>query len=251
MSRLAGALVALVALTATAACGGADDGDLVEQRTLTVFAAASLTSPFTELAQRFEAEHEGVQVRLSFGGSSDLAAQIAEGAPADVFASADEQTMARVTGAAGTALAPEVFATNTLQIATPAGDDRVRALADLADPDLKVVLCAPQVPCGAATRTLLAKNGMDVDPVSEEQSVTDVLGKVVSGEADAAIVYRTDVIGAGDTVRGVEAPRADEVVNRYPVLALDAGDDLAGRFVEFVTGEAGRELLAADGFGAP
>ncbi|MET1133769.1 MAG: molybdate ABC transporter substrate-binding protein [Aeromicrobium sp.] len=252
MRRLAAALLALAALMTVAACGdGGDDGDQVEQRTLTVFAAASLTSTFTELAQRFEAEHDGVEVRLSFGGSSDLAAQIAEGAPADVFASADEQTMARVSGASETALAPEVFATNTLQIATPAGSERVRELADLADPAVKVVVCAPQVPCGAATRTLLAKNALDVDPVSEEQSVTDVLGKVTSGEADAAIVYRTDVIGAGDTVRGVEAARADEVVSRYPVVALDDDNELADEFVRFVTGESGREVLSAAGFGAP
>ncbi|SKB08666.1 molybdate ABC transporter substrate-binding protein [Aeromicrobium choanae] len=250
MRRAGVAALALVALLTVAGCGGSD-GDQVEQRTLTVFAAASLTSTFTELAERFEAEHEGVEVRLSFGGSSDLAAQIAEGAPADVFAAADEQTMARVTGASDAALAPEVFATNTLQIATPAdAPDRVRDLADLADPALKVVLCAPQVPCGAATRTLLAKNALDVEPVSEEQSVTDVLGKVTSGEADAGVVYRTDVIGAGDTVRGVDAARAGEVVNRYPVVALDDGEP-AGAFVRFVTSGAGREILVAAGFGTP
>lgn len=250
MRRVGGTILALVLLATTAACG-ADDGDQGEQRTLTVFAAASLTSTFTEVARRFEIEHDGVQVKLSFGGSSDLAAQIAEGAPADVFAAADEQTMARVTGASDTALAPEVFATNTLQIVTPADEsDRVGGLADLTDPGLKVVLCAPQVPCGAAARTLLAKNAIDVDPVSEEQSVTDALGKVSSGEADAAIVYRTDVIGAGESVRGVEAARADEVVNRYPVVALDDGE-LAGAFVRFVTSEAGREILSAAGFGVP
>ncbi|WP_286929806.1 MULTISPECIES: molybdate ABC transporter substrate-binding protein [Aeromicrobium] len=250
MRRAGAAALALVALLTAAGCSS-DDGDGGEQRTLTVFAAASLTSTFTELAERFEVEHDGVEVRLSFGGSSDLAAQIAEGAPADVFASADEQTMARVTGASDTALAPEVFATNTLQIVTPADDAvRVDALADLADSGVKVVLCAPQVPCGAATRTLLAKSALDVDPVSEEQSVTDVLGKVTSGEADAGIVYRTDVIGAGDAVRGVDAAGAGEVVNRYPVVALEA-DESADAFVRFVTSEAGREVLAAAGFGAP
>lgn len=246
MRRLGAALVA-VALAASACTSSTD---AAEERTLTVFAAASLHQAFTEIADRFEDEHDGVEVRLSFGGSSDLAAQIVEGAPSDVFAAADERTMAQVTGAADDALAPEIIATNTLQIAaTP--DGSVTSADDLTDPGTKVVVCAPQVPCGAATRVLLAKNGMRISAVSEEQSVTDVLGKVTSGEADAGLVYRTDVVAAGSAVRGIDVPGADEVVNRYPAVALDPGDDLAAEFVAFVSGPVGRRLLTEAGFGAP
>jgi len=246
MRRLAAALVAIA--LAGSACTSSTDA--AEERTLTVFAAASLGQTLTEIADRFEDEHDGVEVRLSFGGSSDLAAQIVEGAPSDVFAAADERTMARVTGAAEDALAPEIVATNTLQIAaTP--DGGVTSADDLVDPGTKVVVCAPQVPCGAATRVLLAKNGLSISAVSEEQSVTDVLGKVTSGEADAGIVYRTDVVAAGSSVRGIDVPGADEVVNRYPAVALDPDDDLAAEFVAFVSGPEGRRILTEAGFGAP
>lgn len=246
MRRLGAVLVAIAATGS--ACTSSTDA--VQERTLTVFAAASLNQTFTEIADRFEGEHDGVEVRLSFGGSSDLAAQILEGAPSDVFAAADERTMARVTGASADALAPEIVATNTLQIAA-SPDGSVASADDLTDPGTKVVVCAPQVPCGAATRVLLAKNGLRISAVSEEQSVTDVLGKVTSGEADAGIVYRTDVVAAGSSVRGVDVPGADEVVNRYPAAALDPRDDLAAEFVAFVSGPEGRRILSEAGFGAP
>jgi len=127
----------------------------------------------------------------------------------------------------------------------------VADLGELAASGGRVVVCAPQVPCGAATRVLLAKNGLSISAVSEEQSVTDVLGKVTSGEADAGIVYRTDVVAAGSSVRGVDVPGADEVVNRYPAVALDPDDDLAAEFVDFVSGQEGRRILTEAGFGAP
>lgn len=249
MTRLVVAVVTLAFVLT--ACGPSGDPD---ERRVTVFAAASLTDTFTDLAEQFEQEHDGVDVVLSFGGSSDLAAQIAEGAPADVFAAADERTMRTVVDADATEGDPAVLATNTLQIVTPSGNPAgVESLADLAGAGVKVVLCAPQVPCGAATQTLLDGAGLSVSPVSEEQSVTDVLGKVAGGEADAGLVYVTDVQGAGDAVTGVAVPEASKVVNRYPIVALRDADDagLAADFVAFVLGDAGREALADAGFGAP
>jgi len=258
-ARIASVAAATLLLSVAAACGSDDTssddtGSEAKERTLTVFAAASLKTTFTELAETFEAENEGVTVTFSFAGSSDLAAQINEGAPADVFASADERTMALVTDAGGAEGTPAPFATNTLQIATPTDNPAgVKQLADLADPDVKVVLCAPQVPCGAASVQLLEKAGVTVKPVSEEQSVTDVLGKVSSGEADAGLVYVTDVVSAGDTVHGVEVPEAAQVVNVYPITALAEAEeaDLAARFVELVTGATGQAVLQKAGFGTP
>lgn len=238
-----------------AGCGndGSSD-DSSQAQTLTVFAAASLKSTFTELAKDFEADHAGVTVKLSFAGSSDLAAQITEGAPADVFAAADERTMGIVTDAGDATGTPEIFATNTMQIAAPADNPAgIESLKDLTASDVTLVICAPQVPCGAAAQGVFANAGIKVTPASEEQSVTDVLGKVTSGEADAGLVYVTDVKGAGDQVTGIEIPADDNVVNTYPITALAgaADDDLAASFVDFVTGDQGQKVLQDAGFGAP
>ena len=258
-------LLALVAAAALlAACGSGDDpatpaatsasSTSAEARTLTVFAAASLKNSFTEIGEEFEAANPGVTVTFSFAGSSDLAGQITEGAPADVFASADEKNMTKVTDQSLTAAAPVDFATNVLEIATPAGNPAgIKTFADLARPGVKVVVCAAQVPCGAATQTVETSSGVTLSPVSEESSVTDVLGKVTSGEADAGLVYVTDVTAAGDEVTGVEFPESAGAVNTYPIAALeDAQDaDLASEFVTFVTGAAGGKVLRDAGFGAP
>lgn len=256
LARVGALLASASVVLALGACSSDDEGGSADAKesSITVFAAASLTSTFTELAKLFEADHDGVTVKLSFAGSSDLAAQITEGAPADVFASADEKTMATVTAASAAAGEPTPFATNTLEIATAPGNPaKVTTIEDLADPAAKVVLCAPQVPCGAASQTLLAKVGVTVKPVSEEQSVTDVLGKITSGEADAGLVYVTDVVAAGDAVTGVEVPEARKVVNTYPIVALkDASDaTVAQQFVDFVTSAAGQTVLTNAGFGAP
>ena len=233
-----------------AGCGGgrAAAGD---ERTLTVFAAASLTGPFGELEERFEDAHPGVDVRLSLNGSSDLATQIEEGAPADVFASADTATMDRL---GDLATGPRTFATNTLEIATrPGNPEGVTGFEDLADPGLQVVVCAAPVPCGTATEHLEEVTGVGLDPVSREQSVTDVLGKVTSGQADAGVVYRSDVASAGDAVQGVGIERAGEVVNAYPVSVLDGAADpaLAQEFVDLVLSAQGQRVLSDAGFGAP
>lgn len=251
---LAGA-TALLALP-LAACGddgGDTDGDGGQDATLTVFAAASLTKPFEQLEKTFEDAHPGVDVKLSFGGSSDLVAQITDGAAADVFASADTKNMDKLTSADLAAGTPAEFATNTLVIAVPPGNPgKVSGLADLAKDDLDVVVCAPEVPCGSAAEQVAEKAGVRLAPDSEEQSVTDVLGKIEAGEGDAGLVYVTDVEAAGDKVEGVEFPEAAEVVNHYPIVAVKdaAHADLAQQWIDLVLGD-GQAVLTAAGFGPP
>ena len=261
--RLAGPAVAAACVLAGSACaapgpsgagaaGGADGSGL--EGTVTVFAAASLHSVFSGLADEFEAGHPGVDVRLNSGGSSDLAAQILAGAPADVFAAADQATMDLVAGHGLNDGPPVVFATNVLQIAVPAANPAgVSSLDDLAEPGVKTVLCAPQVPCGAAASAVQRAAGVDIPAVSEEQSVTDVLGKVLSGQADAGLVYATDVQGAGGKARGISIPEAGQAVNAYPIVGLKGADNPAAAeaFVDLVTGDTGRRALAATGFGPP
>ena len=241
-------LVFALSLVLLAGCGGSDGS---RKQTLTVLAAASLTTSFTQIGRQFEAAHPGVRVRFSFGGSSDLASQIRAGAPADVFASADTKTMGTL---GSTARDRQDFASNTLEIAVPPGNPaHVAGLADLARRGLKVVVCAPEVPCGSAARTVAQHAGLALRPVSQEQSVTDVLGKVSSGEADAGLVYVTDVKGAGHAVEGVAFPEAAGVVNTYPIATLRDSDHaaLARQFVRFVVGPEGRRVLTAAGFGSP
>ncbi|AZS37893.1 Molybdate-binding protein [Microbacterium lemovicicum] len=221
---------------------------------LTVYAAASLGAAFDEIASAFAAENPGVDVRpVVYDGSSTLATQIVEGASADVFASADEKNMTKVADADLIAGSAELFATNTLVIAVPAGNPAdIDDLADLARPGVSVVLCAAEVPCGAASQTLLTTQNVAVTPVSSEQNVKAVLTKVAADEADAGLVYATDVIGDAD-VESIVPEGADDVVNRYPVAALSgsANPEAAAAFAAFVTGPEGRAILAELGFGAP
>jgi len=256
MKRLALTLSAVAILAPLAACGDSGDSDgsagsAGGSTTLTVFAAASLTATFTELGKEFEAAHDGTTVRLSFGGSSDLVEQIRSGAPADVFASADTTNMDKL---GDDAVDPEDFASNTLEIAVPPGNPAgVTSFADLAKPGLKLVVCAPEVPCGTATAAVARNAGVTLKPVSQEQSVTDVLGKVSSGEADAGVVYVTDVKAAGDGVEGVTFPESSSVVNTYPIATVKGSEnaDVAREFVDFVRGDEGRKVLADAGFGKP
>ena len=253
MRARAAALLAAALLPAACSTGEPAPG-AAERSTLSVFAAASLQGTFTEIGERFERAHPGVAVAFSFAGSSDLAAQVAEGAPADVLASADGATAARVAAEGLTAGDPVPFATNVLQIATPPGNPAgVTGFTDLARPGVDVVVCAPQVPCGAAARAVQASTGVTLSPVSEESSVTDVLGKVAAGEADAGLVYVTDVRAAGGAVTGVPLPEAADVVNTYPIAALRGAAEpgLARDFVAYVTGPEGRAVLGAAGFGTP
>lgn len=264
MKRLAATVASVVLLTATASCVSVDtkgDKPQGEKTTtappqdvlLTVFAAASLKGAFTDLGKLFEDEHEGVSVQFSFAGSSDLVAQLQQGAPADVFASADTATMDKAVDD-GLVEAPVEFASNILQIATPPGNPaEIASLDDLAKPGVKVVLCAPAVPCGSAAQAVEKAAGIDIKPVSEESSVTDVLNKVVTGEADAGLVYVTDVLAAGDKVVGVPFDESADAVNNYPIAALRDSKhaDLATQFVDLVTSGQGEDILTGAGFEQP
>ncbi|MCY1159557.1 MAG: modA [Citricoccus sp.] len=255
MRRALSALAAVSALATTGCTGGpaAQDspaGDV----TLTVFAAASLSDVFEEIGEDFEAEHPGVTVRFNVAGSSGLVQQITAGAPADVFASADEPTMARAVSAGAVSGEPRPFASNVLTLVTPPDNPAgITSLADAAAEGVDLVVCAPQVPCGSATATLAGDAGLALDPVSEESSVTDVLGKVTSGEADAGLVYVTDATRAGEAVHTVDPDRARSAVNTYPIATLADSEraGLAEAFVEHVLGTQGQEVLRHAGFGHP
>ncbi len=222
--------------------------------TITVYGAASLTATFTELAVEFEKANPGVTVQTTFNGSSILVTQIQSGAPADVFASADTANMAKLATAGLLAGAPLDFATNVLEIAVPKGNPaNIKTFTDLARPGVKTVICAPTVPCGAATVAVQAATGVTLAPVSEETAVTAVLTKVRTGQADAGLVYVTDVTGAAATVEGIPFAEAGTAVNTYPIAVLKASSNAAAAtaFVKFVTGPAGQRALTAAGFGTP
>ncbi|MEZ0448936.1 molybdate ABC transporter substrate-binding protein [Cellulomonas sp. ICMP 17802] len=225
---------------------------------LTVFAAASLQGAFDALAAEFASEHPGVTVHpATYDGSSTLATQLVGGASADVFASADLKNMATVTDAGLAVGTPTVFTTNTLEIVVapdnPLGIGSLADLAALSTSGGKVVLCAAEVPCGSASHKVLDGAGLTLTPVSEEQNVKAVLTKVQTGDADAGLVYRTDVLAAGDSVEGVEFPEAATAVNEYPIAVLSgaADPDVAQAFVDLVLSDQGRRILTGLGFTAP
>lgn len=265
------ALTTVVALgaaaTLLAGCSGSDSSDTSSDATastsssgseitgdITVFAAASLKATFTELAATFESENPGTHVEFNFAGSSDLVTQLTQGAPADVFASADTNNMTKAVDGDLTSSDPTNFATNTLTIVTAPGNPKnVASFADLANPDVVTVICAPQVPCGSATKKVEDATGTTIPAVSEESAVTDVLGKVTSGQADAGLVYVTDAAGAGDKVTAVQFPESSEAVNTYPIAVLKSSGNAstAAAFEALVTGPTGRQVLAEAGFAAP
>lgn len=236
-----------VTTTATPAGSGTASAEVSGE--VTVLAAASLTEPLTALADSYEAAHPSVRVRLSFGSSTTLAQQVAQGADADLLATAgtaaleqlgDEQPIETTT-----------IARNVLAIATPPDDPAgVASLADLARPDVQVVLCAASVPCGKAAAEVLARAGIAANVVSREVDVSATLAKVTLGEADAAVVYHSDVVSAPGTVRGVEIPAALNTTVTYPLARF--GDDAAARdFAAYVAGDEGLAALTAAGFLAP
>jgi molybdate transport system substrate-binding protein len=258
------ALTAVTALTALAACGSGDDGPDRPRSagldrpaglgTVTVLAASSLTEAFGELGDELEAQHPGTRVRFSFAASSELATQITAGAPADVFASASPSTMDQVVPAGDAAGDPTVFVRNRLEIAVPAGNPAgVSGLVDLADKSLTIALCAPEVPCGAAAETAFEAAGITPAPDTLEPDVKATLAKVSLGEVDAALVYRTDVIAAGDDVEGIDFPESADAVNDYPVVALAEAPNAEGAeaFVYLVLSDEGRAVLEAAGFELP
>ncbi|MEK7426268.1 MAG: molybdate ABC transporter substrate-binding protein [Actinomycetota bacterium] len=227
---------------------GAASGDVL------VFAASSLTEALTQIAVAFTSANPAVGVSFNFAGSGELVTQIEQGAPADAFVSADDTTMARLVGAGEAAGEPVSIATNTMAIIVePGNPKRITSVADLADPDLIVVLCAATVPCGKGAATILANAAVEVTPSSLEDSVKGVVTKVELGEADAGIVFATDVKGAGDDAVGVVIPASVNVINHYPmvVTAASRNPEAAQAFIDFVAGPAGQAMLGQYGFLAP
>lgn len=261
--RRRGVALAAVPVLALAACGSADedpsggggdasDGDELSGE-LTVFAAASLNEVFEEISDLFTEENPAAEVTFSFAGSSDLVAQLDAGAPADVLATANESTMDDAVANGSIEGEPEIFVENVLTLVTPAGNPAGVTGLDESLDDADLVVCARQVPCGAATVTLAENLGVTLEPVSEENSVTDVLGKVTSGQADAGLVYATDAASAGDDVDVVEVEGAEDVVNRYPISVTSGTEqaELADAFVELVLSDEAQAVLAEAGFTAP
>jgi len=222
---------------------------------VTVFAASSLTEAFEEVASAFERQ-TGAEVRLNFGGSATLSTQIVQGAPADVFASADAAQMGRVEGAGLVQGEPHTFASNRL-VVIASEDGQVECLEDLAEPGTLLVLASPEVPVGGYAREALLKLNRRYGPdfsarvlsnlVSEEPNVRQAAAKVALGEADAALVYATDA-AVLEGVRAIPLPDEFNVTARYPVAALAGGGALAEAFVRFVLSGAGQRILAAHGF---
>lgn len=250
--RLLPALAGCLALTSLAACGSADPGSAKEVK-IRVFAAASLTETFTELGQKFEADHPGTTVELNFGPSSSLAQQIGSGAPADVFASASPSNMDTVVRA-DDAEDPRDFATNSMEIAVPADNPAgIASLEDLTRKDVKVAVCQAQVPCGQVAAEVFAHAKITVKPATEEVDVKSVLTKVSLGEVDAGVVYLTDVLAAGDKVRGIEIPDDVNATTAYPIATLTASEhaSTAAQFVELVLSAEGARVLEDAGFQRP
>lgn len=229
-----------------------------EQQTLEgelqVYAAVSLKGAFDELLEQFAADHPNVKVMPAvYDGSSTLVTQIIEGAPADVFASADEENMAKI-GAAGLIDGePTIFATNTITAAvSQENPQNIEHLQQLANPNVKVVLCAPEVPCGAAAAKVLEATKLDLVPVSEEQNVSAVVTKITNGEADAGFIYVTDVAASGGQLNAIDTPVEESAVNRYPIVPLSESTSpaVAKAFSDFVVSDRGQEILRDYGFGA-
>jgi len=221
---------------------------------IVVMAAASLKSAFTKIGQQFKTDNPGSGVDFEFAGSSELATQLTQGATADVFASADTAQMDTVAKAGLLAGDPAKFASNSLVIVTaPGNPKKIGSFADLAKPGLNVVVCQKPVPCGSATQRIEDSSGVHLKPVSQELSVTDVLNKVTSGQADAALVYVTDALSAGNKVTAINFPEAPSAVNIYPIAVLKKAPQptLAQKFVALVTADAGQKILAQSGFAEP
>jgi molybdate transport system substrate-binding protein len=260
MPRLLVSSVALLGFVG-ASCGDSDSaatkgpssvaavsGDVV------VFAASSLTEAFTEVGAAFKAVNPDANVVFTFAGSGDLVTQIGEGAPADVFASADDSNMTKLTDAGESAGQPVSIAKNTMEIIVEKGNPKaITGLADLAKADLLVVLCADTVPCGKSAAAVLGNAAVTLTPVSLEDKVKGVVTKVSAGEADAGIVYVSDVNAAGDAAEGVAIPADINVINNYPMVVTKEATNESGAqaFIDYVASPAGQAILAKYGFLAP
>ena len=266
--RLAITALSLVSAASLVACGGTSDStnpatpaagaqtasagaDITGE--VTVFAAASLKDAFKTLAESFQNAHPGVHITFDFQGSQELVASLDGGASADILATANNSTM---TDAASKGLVGEQteFATNVLTLIVPAGNPAgVTGINDGSLDKADLVICAPEVPCGEATQTLATELGVTLNPVSEEQKVTDVRGKVESGEAQAGIVYTTDAAQAGDKVETIALP-ANSVINHYPIALTKsaANSQAAQAFIDYILSPEGQKVLQDTyGFGAP
>jgi len=260
---IAFAAAALTAVAVLSACGSSD-GDTATPAgsagsspaltgQITVFAAASLTGSFTDLGKKFEAAHPGTKINFSFGPSSGLATQITAGSPADVFASASAKTMDTVVTAKA-ANTPTTFAKNVMEIAVPPDNPaKITAVADLAKADVKVALCAAEVPCGVGARAVFTNAKLTVKPVTEEVDVKATLTKVQLGEVDAGVVYVTDVLAAGDKVKGIPIPADVNASTSYPISTLTASKNtaLAQAYVDYVLSADGAQALTTAGFEKP
>lgn len=243
---LLAALSTVLALAASA-CGGAAADDRATE--LRVLAAASLTESFTRLGGAYETAHPGTRVVLAFAGSQDLVAQVRQGAPADVLATADAQTMGAV---ADLVSSPKVFARNHLVIGVaPGNPEGIVGLAGLTGRGLKVVLAAPEVPAGNYAAQALEAADTDLRPVSLEASVKGVVTKISLGEADAGVVYVTDVAAADGTIEGVAVPAQENVAVTYPIATLGDATTEADAFIDLVLSPGGQRILREAGFLAP
>jgi molybdate transport system substrate-binding protein len=259
--RAAATAVAAAVALAVGACGSDEPSSSGPGSTsagvtgnITVFAAASLTDSFTQIGKDFEAANPGTKVVFNFAASSALATQINEGAPADVFASASPATMKTVTDAGNADGTPSVFVRNQLVVAVAKGNPKgIAGLADLSKADVKVALCAEQVPCGAASKKALDAAGVSVTPVTFEQDVRATLSKLTLGEVDAAMVYRTDVKVAAADVEGIEIPESASAINDYPIAVLKDAPNKAGAqaFLTYVQSDPAQAVLTQAGFQAP
>lgn len=243
MKRIIATLLAVFALVGC--------NSTVVKNELVVFAAASLTDTFTELGKEFERTHPGATVTFNFGASSTLAQNIIQGAPADVFAAANESTMKTLTDAGEANGSPEIFVRNQLQIVVPRGNPaKVAGLADFGRSDLRIAVCADQVPCGAAAKKVFQLAKIEAKPDTEERDVRAALTKVELGEVDAALVYQTDVKSAGESVEGIDFPESAEVVNNYPIVAI-TGSTGASAFIEFIRSDNASAVFVKAGFAVP
>ncbi len=243
------AVAALIpAAVGLSACSSNQDssGDTVR-----VLAASSLTEAFNTLASSFEKLHPGTKVTVSFGASSTIAEQVKGGAPIDVVATASTATMDQIQQAGALKQAPKSFATNTMEIAVPpTNPGNVTSLSQLADPAVKTVICAKQVPCGVAAQKVFENAKLTVTPISYEADVKAVLARVVAKEAQAGIVYRTDVLASGDKVKGIEIPAAENATTTYPIATVTDSAN-ANEFFQFVLSDEGQAVLKEQGFGSP
>ncbi len=249
-----GTIAVFASLAVVAGLTGCGSKSSPSPQSIVVFAAASLKLAFTTIGEQFKTDNSGATVEFSFAGSSELATQLTEGANADVFASADTTQMDLVARAGLLTGTPVNFASNTLTIVTAPGNPKqVHTFADLNKPGLSVVLCRQPVPCGAAAQRVEDSTGVHLNPVSEEPSVTDVLNKVTTREADAGLVYVSDARGAGAKVATVEFPEAAGARNVYPIAVLKktAQPRAAQKFVDAVTSATGKNTLAQMGFAKP